>query len=236
MSVLVIPNTFVTGTVIQAAPFNSNFSAVATAVNSIDNTNIGAAGIFASQLIPTTTAQATFGGVLSYVFPNAIQVTGSIRSALSVSTGELYLGGATEGILIDYGVTTAHTTTLLGSGGSATSNFSIGGVFTAGRSIQASPTIDGTNTLAPVPPVYLANGSASGTTMHIVSDTVVAAGGTTTITLSGAAVFGAVNTYSGYALNITTGATIVPISTISGTQFSFASTNTQRYQFFCIGT
>jgi hypothetical protein len=58
----------VTGTTINAAPFNTNFSAVATAVNSIDNSNIGAAGLFASQLLPTTAAQATFGGAIGYQF------------------------------------------------------------------------------------------------------------------------------------------------------------------------
>lgn len=67
ISVLTIPNTFITGTTINAAPFNANFQAVATSVNSIDNSNIGAAGLFASQLIPTTAGQATFGGTVGYI-------------------------------------------------------------------------------------------------------------------------------------------------------------------------
>lgn len=75
MSILVIPNTFVTGTTINAAPFNGNFSAVATAVNSVDNTQIGVAGIFASQIIPTTTGQATFGGSVPYTFATALTST-----------------------------------------------------------------------------------------------------------------------------------------------------------------
>jgi Chaperone of endosialidase len=75
----------VTGTTINAAPFNTNFSAVATAVNSIDNSNIGAAGIFASQLLPTTSAQATFGGTLGYNF-----------LAPSASTTPLTISGVTS--------------------------------------------------------------------------------------------------------------------------------------------
>ncbi len=71
MSILTIPNTFVTGAVIQAAPFNSNFTAVATAVNNIDNTNLGALGIYASQIIPTSAAQALVGGLFGIAGQNA---------------------------------------------------------------------------------------------------------------------------------------------------------------------
>jgi hypothetical protein len=87
VAVLTIPNIFVTGTTINAAPFNTNFSAVQTAVNSIDNTNIGAAGIFASQLLPTTSAQATFGGAIGYQFlaPSASTVPLTISGVTSQS-------------------------------------------------------------------------------------------------------------------------------------------------------
>jgi hypothetical protein len=68
---------FVTGTTIQAAPFNQNFTAVATAVNSVDNTQVGAAGFFASQIIPTTGGQATFGGSLGFTFPAGITLSGT---------------------------------------------------------------------------------------------------------------------------------------------------------------
>jgi len=61
VSTLTIPNTFVNGTTINAAPFNSNFGAITTWSTAIDNTNIGPAGLFPNQLLPTTGAQATFG-------------------------------------------------------------------------------------------------------------------------------------------------------------------------------
>lgn len=67
MSVLSIPNVFVQGTTINSAPFNTNFSAVQTAVNNVDNSNVGASGFFASQLLPTTLGQATFGGAIGYL-------------------------------------------------------------------------------------------------------------------------------------------------------------------------
>jgi Chaperone of endosialidase len=82
---LTIPNQFVTGTTINAAPFNANFTAVATAVNNIDNTNIGAAGLYASQLLPTSSAQATFGGAIGYTF-----------LAPSTSTVPLTISGVTS--------------------------------------------------------------------------------------------------------------------------------------------
>lgn len=86
MSVLTIPNVFVNGTTINAAPFNSNFNAVATAVNSIDNSNIGTAGLFASQLIPTTLGQATFGGTIGYQFLAA--TSGTVPLTISGVAGQ----------------------------------------------------------------------------------------------------------------------------------------------------
>jgi hypothetical protein len=67
-----IPYVFTNGTTINAAPFNSNFTALQTCGNNIDNTNIGSAGIYASQVIPLTAAEATFGGALGYTFPNSV--------------------------------------------------------------------------------------------------------------------------------------------------------------------
>jgi hypothetical protein len=95
MSILSIPNVFVTGTTIQAAPFNANFSAVQTAVNSIDNTNIGVAGLFASQILPTTSGQATFGGTTAYTFPYGVGGTG-VFTAQSTSTVPMTVNGITS--------------------------------------------------------------------------------------------------------------------------------------------
>jgi hypothetical protein len=136
MSLLVIPNTFVNGTTINAAPFNSNFSAVATAVNNIDNTNIGAAGLYASQLAPTTIVQATFGGSVGYTFPSSVLVpsgsvsagtlatgatTGDLSAARSATTGAVFWGSNGSQYL-DFGLTTAGRFTLNGAGLTVTTN------------------------------------------------------------------------------------------------------------------
>lgn len=68
MSVLSIPNSFVSGTLAQSSQVNANFNAVASWSTNVDNTNIGVAGIFASQIIPLTGAQGTFGGAVGYTF------------------------------------------------------------------------------------------------------------------------------------------------------------------------
>jgi hypothetical protein len=60
---LVIPNTFSNGQVIDALMMNANFNAVALIVNGdIDNSNIGGAGIYASQIICSTASNCTLGG------------------------------------------------------------------------------------------------------------------------------------------------------------------------------
>ena len=69
MSSLSIPNSFAPGQLVQSALVDANFTAIANWANgNVDNTNIGAAGIYASQIIPTSTAQATFGGNTGYIF------------------------------------------------------------------------------------------------------------------------------------------------------------------------
>ena len=72
MSVVTIPFTFAPLTSISSGQMDSNFTAVATAINNIDNTNIGMAGIYASQIIPPSGVRATFGGQFGYTFYPAV--------------------------------------------------------------------------------------------------------------------------------------------------------------------
>lgn len=67
-----IPNTFTAGTAAVASQVNANFTSLQSCANNIDHTNMGAAGIYASQIIPDSTAHATFGGVVEYAFPTTI--------------------------------------------------------------------------------------------------------------------------------------------------------------------
>jgi hypothetical protein len=148
-----IPNVFSTGTVINAAPFNANFSALQTCGNNIDNSNIGSSGLYASQLIPTTGAQASFGGSQNYTFPAGLFINGpasvttyivagsatapavsagDVAASRSTTTGALLLGGTGSSATLDYGVTT---------GGVATLNkpLSVTGAFTASNGTFAGP-------------------------------------------------------------------------------------------------
>ncbi len=141
MSVLSIPNTFATGTTIQAAPFNANFTAIQTAVNSIDNTNIGAAGIFASQLIPTTAAQATFGGLVGYKFYPA--TASAVPLTISGFTGQSV-------DLLDVTLTSGGTNAFkIGSTGAATFGFALSAAgLTSTAGIAAGGAITGATTIA----------------------------------------------------------------------------------------
>lgn len=68
MSTLTIPNPIVAGTPINSSPVNANFAAIATWANgNVDNSNIGALGLYASQIKPLTAAQATFGATATGV-------------------------------------------------------------------------------------------------------------------------------------------------------------------------
>jgi hypothetical protein len=81
--------------VISSSAMNSNFNAISTWANgNVDNSNIGLAGIYASQIKPTNSSQATFGGTQQYTFPSGLSVNGSLSvsgafSPASVSTGSI---------------------------------------------------------------------------------------------------------------------------------------------------
>lgn len=228
MSVLNTPNTFVTGTTINAAPFNTNFSAVATAVNNIDATNIGAVGLYASNLLPTNAAQATFGGTTTYTFPAALNVgsnaiattAGDGGFARSTTTGELIIGGSGSALTLDWGVASPGN-----------------GTFTqpSGFFRFLTPVTASSNSVinAFVPPVYTAAGAALAATTHIATGSGTGNGATQTITLTGAAVFSSATSYQGYVGG--TGA-VGSIVQLSGTQFQVTLSNGLAYQYFLIGS
>jgi hypothetical protein len=80
-----VPYVFNSGTIINATPFNSNFSALQACGNSIDNSNIGSAGLYASNLLPTTSGQATFGGLQPYTFPNSLTANAGSTTVVPVT-------------------------------------------------------------------------------------------------------------------------------------------------------
>ena len=72
---------FSTGETLTAAVMNANPNFLTAWSTNIDNTNIGSAGLFATQFKPTTGAQATFGGSVSYTFPAGVLATQSGTAA-----------------------------------------------------------------------------------------------------------------------------------------------------------
>lgn len=232
MSSLVISNVFVNGTTINAAPFNTNFSAITTWSTAIDNTNIGAAGLYASQLLPTSAAQATFGGALGYTFlaPSVSTVPLTV-SGVSGQTADIFDVTLTSGGTKALAVNSSGVLVLNGGTTSLGNSGAFGGGITAGLPIQATVG----NVLSYVPPVYVAAGTISPATMHMVYDKITASAGTTTVTLASAAAYASAATYFVSVLDTTTNAVVNP-TIVSSTQFSFTSTNTHVYQFFCIGS
>lgn len=79
--------TFTTGQTLTAPVLNSNPTTFSGCFNNIDYTNIGSAGIFASQMMPTNSSQSTFGGGQNYTFPNNLTVGGTLTAAI---VGGLY--------------------------------------------------------------------------------------------------------------------------------------------------
>jgi Chaperone of endosialidase len=76
--------------------------------STIDNSNIGSAGIFASQLVPTTQAQATFGGGVGYLHlapaANVVPLTVSAVSGQSADILDVTLtSGGTKAVFVNSG-------------------------------------------------------------------------------------------------------------------------------------
>jgi len=189
---------FVTGAVPTATQWNSNFVTFVAAFSNIDYTNIGAAGIYASQIKPTSASAATFGGSQTYTFPAGIALSGSISGITSfTSTGALSFNGGIGGL----GGTWTTNALQVGLEVSATQT---GGGFisNAGNSAQllvwdnsGNLQIHGGTTPTWVPPAYTNAGAATASTEHIVRGTVVvgtvtsSSSVTNTVTFSGAAAF-----------------------------------------------
>jgi hypothetical protein len=215
----------VNATTINAAPFNANFSALQTCGNSIDNTNIGMAGIYASQIIPTTVGQATFGGSASYTFSTALTLAAAtVLTYNANSAGALFTAlGSNNGIATnasggggEIDLYAGYTTTQiagfwLNTGATAVEEALVtqAGTYTVGSSTfgATAAVVNGpleaksSSALSYVPPVYTAAGAAVASTAHMVTGTTsigtVSSGSfvTVAVTLSGAAVFSSSSSY-----------------------------------------
>jgi hypothetical protein len=82
-----MPYVFTSTSPLSYVTTNANNNFLLTCSLSVDNTQIGGAGIFASQIIPTTTSQATFGGSQNYTIPTGLSVGGALGVGGSVTSG-----------------------------------------------------------------------------------------------------------------------------------------------------
>jgi hypothetical protein len=118
---------FATGQTLTATNLNANPANEISCINNIDHTNLGSAGIYASQVIPATAPQAAFGGSLTYTFPAGISAVGAIVAgsatapafnpgdlvaSQTASIGVLRLGGSSSTGIVDYGASNAGAITL----------------------------------------------------------------------------------------------------------------------------
>lgn len=133
MSLITIPYTFSAGTNAVASEVNANYTVLANVINGgLDSTNVGAAGFYASQIIPTSSAQALFGGSVGYKFyPGASGVV-----PLTIS------GVAGQSVdILDITLTSGGTNAFkLNSAGAATfgTSVAIGTTLTAGTTITST--------------------------------------------------------------------------------------------------
>jgi hypothetical protein len=95
MSLVSLQYTFTPGTDAYSAQVNTNFNDIVTVVNGLlDNTNLnntGTVGIYASQVVPTTVGQATFGGAIGYTFsPGAAGQVGLTVNGAVAQTADIF--------------------------------------------------------------------------------------------------------------------------------------------------
>lgn len=107
-----VPYTFINGTVAQASQVNANFTALTSCLSTI----------YASDIVPATAAQATFGGTLQYTFPAGVAVAGNSTGPYTNTTGPLWIiqGGNSNGT---YGI----NFDMNGCGGTGSYQFKVAG-------------------------------------------------------------------------------------------------------------
>ncbi len=95
-----VPYVFVATSPLSYVTTNANNNYLNACATTIDNTQVGSAGFYASQIKPTNPTQATFGGSQPYSFPNNISFGGSGTGGTLYATngninhtGDLNTGG-----------------------------------------------------------------------------------------------------------------------------------------------
>ncbi len=189
-----VPNSLTNGQVVDATALNNNFISLQSCGNNIDSTNIGPAGILASQIIATSAAAGTFGGTLSYTFPNGLTIGApglTLLTPLAISNGGT--GSATQNFV------------------DITSAQSVGGNknFTGGLTLTNALGVRGSY----VPPLFTTAGAAiSNTTHSVFYSGTLPASSSLVVVFSGNAIFTATATYGCTADISSTGSVQVPLT------------------------
>jgi len=82
-----VPFTFTPDTTILSSQVNANFAALAQGIGTIDHSDVGPLGFYASQIIPIDSTTATFGGTLPYSFVHDVSVISNITASGAVMVG-----------------------------------------------------------------------------------------------------------------------------------------------------
>lgn len=108
---------------------NANNNFLLACATTVDNTQVGGAGIYASQVLPTNSSQASFGGSQNYTFPASVLAPSGGYFAGSA-------GAATTGGALTFGsnVGAVTQTTIASNNGSAA-----GGIFANLFGVFAQP-------------------------------------------------------------------------------------------------
>lgn len=160
-----MPYTFTSTSFLSYVTTNANNNFLLACVTTVDNTQIGGAGLYASQIIPTSVGQATFGGSQTYTFPAAISVGNGASFGATITTAGISDSGGISS-------TTGNFSSTLGVTGAST----LHGVSATTGSFSSTLGVTGATTLTGA---LAANGGLSSTTGAF-SSTVSNAGSTST--------------------------------------------------------
>jgi len=156
-----MPYAFTATSYLSYVTTNANNNFLLACVSTVDNTQIGGAGLYASQIIPTTAGQATFGGSQTYTFPAAISVGNGASFGATITTAGISDSGGISSSSNISGVTGTFSGTVFANNGTLTAGL----VDTSGATIQGAiqQTVSGTTYTVP----YDAQSTSASTNTHM---------------------------------------------------------------------
>jgi hypothetical protein len=92
-----VVQTFTTGQTLTQTNLNANPIALSNCFANIDYTNIGAAGLYASNITPGSIGEATFGGSQTYTFPSSLVIGGNVTNSGNVDSSQGFYSNLSNG-------------------------------------------------------------------------------------------------------------------------------------------